>query len=216
MFVYLTSSLNELLSYTVTVLWSARWSHFPPDIYIIFILLRNLVVGWTELNNLSNLPLQLTNMWPQTGNREETMKGAEKTKAQMLQGPHSHILMTGRSEGFFWVWHFGQNGFFWVYERRRHFFWSRKQHRDFFGYCIFHQLKSTIIWDCNLCEKLACVTGAKRGGGGWREKGKREGSLPLSPIPLPFFPSSLSPIPYPFRRLLRRLVKSNYRHSMRI
>ena len=131
MFVYLTSSLNELLSYTVTVLWSARWSHFPPDIYIIFILLRNLVVGWT-------VPLQLTNMWPQTGNREETMKGAEKTKAQMPQGPHSHILMTGRSEGFFWVWHFGQNGFFWVYERRRHFFWSRKQHRDFFAYCIFH------------------------------------------------------------------------------
>ena len=30
--------------------------------------------------------------------------------------------------------------------------------------------------------------------------------LPLSPIPLPFFPSSLSPTPYPFRRLLRRLI----------
>ena len=29
-------------------------------------------------------------------------------------------------------------------ERRRDFFESRKQHRDFFGYCIFHQLKSTI------------------------------------------------------------------------
>ena len=29
--------------------------------------------------------------------------------------------------------------------------------------------------------------------------------LPLSPIPLPFFPSFLSPTPYPFRRLLRRL-----------
>ena len=63
-----------------------------------------------------------------------------------------------------------------------------------------------------LCSVLACVTGAKRGVGGGREKGKREGSacsksLPLSPIPLPFFPSSLSPIPYPFRRLLRRLAQ---------
>ena len=28
------------------------------------------------------------------------------------QGPHSHILMTGGSDGFFWVWHFGQKGFF--------------------------------------------------------------------------------------------------------
>ena len=68
----------------------------------------------------------------------------------------------GGSEGFFWVWHFGQKGFFWVYERRRNFFGSREQHRDFFGYCIFHQLKSTIyclcgitgyFWDCNLFEK---------------------------------------------------------------
>ena len=38
----------------------------------------------------------------------------------------------------------GQKGFFWVYERRRDFLGSRKQRRDFFGYCIFHQLKSTI------------------------------------------------------------------------
>ena len=34
--------------------------------------------------------------------------------------------------------------FFWVYERRRDFLGSQKQHRDFFWYCIFHQLKSTI------------------------------------------------------------------------
>ena len=27
---------------------------------------------------------------------------------------------------------------------KRDFFGSRKQHRDLFGYCIFHQLKSTI------------------------------------------------------------------------
>ena len=50
------------------------------------------------------------------------------------QGPHSHILVTGGSEGFFWVWHFGQKGFFWV----------AKTTQGFFGYCIFHQLKSTI------------------------------------------------------------------------
>ena len=29
---------------------------------------------------------------------------------------------------------------------------------------------------------------------------------PFSPIPLPFFPSSLSPTHYPFRRVLRRLI----------
>ena len=50
----------------------------------------------------------------------------------------------GGSEGFFWVWHFGQKGFFWVNERRLDFFGLQKQHRDFFGYCIFNQLKSTI------------------------------------------------------------------------
>ena len=32
----------------------------------------------------------------------------------------------------------------WVYERRWDFFGSRKLHRDFFGHCIFDQLKSTI------------------------------------------------------------------------
>ena len=49
--------------------------------------------------------------------------------------------------------------------------------------------------------KLACVADAKRGGGGGREKGK---------IPLLFFPSSLSPTPYPFRRLLRRLLGNGH------
>ena len=37
-----------------------------------------MIVGWTKLGNLSNLPLQLTNMRPQTGNREKKMKGVEK------------------------------------------------------------------------------------------------------------------------------------------
>ena len=52
------------------------------------------------------------------------------------QGPHSHILMTGGegSEGFF-----GSDIL-----AKRDFFGSRKRHRDFFGYCIFHQLKSTL------------------------------------------------------------------------
>ena len=30
------------------------------------------------------------------------------------------------------------------------FFGSRKQHRDFLGYCIFHQLKSTITCLCGI------------------------------------------------------------------
>ena len=62
------------------------------------------------------------------------------------QGPHSHILMTGGSEGFFWVWHFGQKGFFWVYERHRDFFGSRKQRRDFLGVLYFSsaQIKNNI------------------------------------------------------------------------
>ena len=49
---------------------------------------------------------------------------------------------------------------------------------------------------------VARRAGAKRGGGGGREKGKREGSgvpSPQSPI-FPFLPT-----PYPFGRLLRRL-----------
>ena len=55
---------------------------------------------------------------------------------------------------------------------------------------------------------VACVAGAKRGGGGGREKGKREGSLspsPQSPSPFSLPPYPLPPTPYPFRRLLRRL-----------
>ena len=57
---------------------------FSPDFYVIFVLLQNLVVGWTKLGNLSSLPLQLTNMRPQTGNREKKkMKVAEKTKVHM-------------------------------------------------------------------------------------------------------------------------------------
>ena len=39
---------------------------------------------------------------------------------------------------------------------------------------------------------VACVAGAKRGGGGEREKGKREGRAPQSPLLFPFLP-----IPHP-------------------
>ena len=54
------------------------------------------------------------------------------------QGPHSHILMTaggGVVQRIFLAL---------TFLAKRDFFGSRKQHRDFFGYCIFHQLKSTI------------------------------------------------------------------------
>ena len=48
---------------------------------------------------------------------------------------------------------FGQKGFFWVYERPRDFLELQKQHRDFFEYCILHQLKSTIT----KAQFTACV-----------------------------------------------------------
>ena len=54
----------------------------------------------------------------------------------------------------------------------------------------------------NCCRFLACVSGAKRGGRGVGRKARKRGKA-LSPTPLPF---SLFSIPYPFRRLLRRLV----------
>jgi len=55
-------------------------------------------------------------------------------------------------------------------------------------------------------SKLACVAGAKRGGGG---QGKREGEREKrewekSPSLFPYLP----PIPYPCRRLLRRLFQA--------
>ena len=52
------------------------------------------------------------------------------------------------------------------------------------------------------------MAGAKRGGGGGREKGKREGKRVHSPSPQSPSPFSLPPYPLPpnpFRRLLRRL-----------
>ena len=55
---------------------------------------------------------------------------------------------------------------------------------------------------------LACVAGAKRGGGGWREKsakeGKRKGSLPSFPNPSLFFPSRL-----PFSRRVKQKQKKS-------
>ena len=61
-------------------------------------------------------------------------------------------------------------------------------------------------WAKNIFKIHSLCGRSKKGRGevGGR-KGKGKGALPLFPIPLPFFPSSLSPIPYPFRRLLRRL-----------
>ena len=51
---------------------------------------------------------------------------------------------------------------------------------------------------------LACVAGAKRGGGGGGRKAQILSKYPSSPLPPSFFP--FFPIPYPFRRLLRRLM----------
>ena len=66
------------------------------------------------------------------------------------------------------------------------------------------------LLNADTATSLACVAGAKRGGGRGGQKGKRES------IPLPFFPSSLSAIRYPFRRLLRRLPPPlNIAHTLR-
>ena len=50
------------------------------------------------------------------------------------QGPHSHIVMTGGSEGFFGSDILAKRDFLGVYERRRDFFGSQRQHRVFLGY----------------------------------------------------------------------------------
>ena len=58
---------------------------------------------------------------------------------------------------------------------------------------------------------VACVAGAKRGGGGGRGEGEMEkgreppSPSPQSPSPFSLPPYPLPPTPYPFRRLLRRL-----------
>ena len=53
-------------------------------------------------------------------------------------------------------------------------------------YLLINAFKFVQVTQC-----LVCVAGAKRGGRGWREKS---------------YPPSFFPIPYPFRRLLRRLL----------
>ena len=59
--------------------------------------------------------------------------------------PHSHILMTWGSKGFSRVWNHGQEGFFLGLRKTPGFLWGTKKQRYFFGYCIFHQLKLTMI-----------------------------------------------------------------------
>ena len=81
-------NINVCWSYVISVwatsvLWIARWSHFPPDFYIIFVLFRNLV-GWTKLGNLSNFSTSIDKH--ETTNRKQRktkMKGVEKTKVHM-------------------------------------------------------------------------------------------------------------------------------------
>ena len=62
------------------------------------------------------------------------------------QGPHSHILLMGGGggvRGIFLGLKFWPKKIFGVYERQG-FFWVVKKTTDFFGYCTYHQLKSTI------------------------------------------------------------------------
>ena len=100
-------------------------------------------VPWVPETFLARFPVSVKSLkWPArkaSGAERYCFDGADPIVSTVkLVGPD---LGGGGSEGFFWVSHFGQKGFFWVYERRRDFFGSRKQRRDFFWYCIFHQLK---------------------------------------------------------------------------
>ena len=106
--------------------------------------------------------------WFTMASRYKLNKHVTRRGGKGPQGPHSHILMTGESEGFFWVWHFGQKGFFWVYERRRDFFGSRKQHRDFFWVLYFSSFESELRYDDEKPYRLAqvlrmcCLTSTRR------------------------------------------------------
>ena len=60
------------------------------------------------------------------------------------QGPHSHILMTGGSKGFFGSDILAKRDFFVSMKDARIFLGRENNTGIFFGYCIFHQLKSTI------------------------------------------------------------------------
>ena len=53
------------------------------------------------------------------------------------RGPLTYFTDGGRVRGFFWVWHFGWKGFFWVYERCNDFFGLQKNNRDFFLSIVF-------------------------------------------------------------------------------
>ena len=55
------------------------------------------------------------------------------TEKGCIQGPHSHILMTGGPSDFLGLKFLAQSDFFWVYEIRRDFFGSQKKTEGFFG-----------------------------------------------------------------------------------
>ena len=57
------------------------------------------------------------------------------------QGSHSHILMTGGSEGFFGVWHLGQKGFFLGLWKTPGFFWVAKTTEGFFWVLYFSSVE---------------------------------------------------------------------------
>ena len=95
------------------------------------------------------------------------MEGVMSCENGLSPGAPLTYFNDGGSEGFFWVWHFGEKGFFWVYERRRNFFWIAKKTQGFFWLLYFSSAQinnniSTIyclcgitgyFWDCNLFEK---------------------------------------------------------------
>ena len=63
------------------------------------------------------------------------------------EGPYqlAYFNSGGRSEGFFGFQNFGQKVFFFESMKdTKIYFGLRKKHSDLFGYCIFHQLKSTV------------------------------------------------------------------------
>ena len=60
------------------------------------------------------------------------------------QGPHSHILMTGGPKDFFGSDILAKRDFFGSMKDAGIFLGRENNMRDFYGYCIFRQLKSKI------------------------------------------------------------------------
>ena len=69
----------------------------------------------------------------------------------LLEGPHSHILLTEGSEEFFWVWNFGQKGFFWSMKDAVILFWGHEKNTGiFWGIVLFSSSNQQWCTKCNL------------------------------------------------------------------